>query len=61
MMFKVSELVQLRLFHRIGGGTADTKLDNSMMLKCNLNPETAERFAKDMGFNLFELLWDPAV
>ncbi|KAG9002188.1 hypothetical protein FRB94_013193 [Tulasnella sp. JGI-2019a] len=60
ILMMVSELIQLRLFHRIGGA-ADIKPDNSMMLKCNVNPETAEEFAKDMGFNLHELLWDPAV
>ncbi|KAG8860321.1 hypothetical protein FRB96_003970 [Tulasnella sp. 330] len=60
ILMMVSELIQLRLFHRIGSAS-DVKIDNSMMLKCNVNPETAEKFAKEMGFNLHELLWDPAV
>ena len=53
---QVSELVQLRLLHRIGH--AD-RLDNGVQLKCNITFDTAEKFARELRFNLSELLWDP--
>ncbi|KAG8979728.1 hypothetical protein FRB90_007996 [Tulasnella sp. 427] len=54
----LTELIQLRLVNRIG--QAD-RLDNNLMLKCNVGFDVAEGFAKEMKFSLSELLWDPVV
>ena len=55
MLFKISELIQLRLLHRTGQAE---KIDSSTVLKCNLNLEAADRLAKDLGFSLRDLLWE---
>ncbi|KAG8930174.1 hypothetical protein FRC00_001247 [Tulasnella sp. 408] len=52
----LTELIQLRLINRIG---QHERLDNNVTLKCNVGFEVAERFAREMKFNLSDLLWDP--
>ncbi|KAG8942459.1 hypothetical protein FRC04_003627 [Tulasnella sp. 424] len=52
----LTEVTQLRLISRIG---QHDRLDNNVMLKCNVGFEVAESFAKEMKFNLSDLLWDP--
>ncbi|KAG8999673.1 hypothetical protein FRB90_012025 [Tulasnella sp. 427] len=54
----LTELIQLRLVNRIG--QAD-RLDNNLMLKCNVGFDVAEGFAREMKFSISELLWDPVV
>lgn len=53
---QLTEVIQLRLIGRIG---QHDRLDNNVMLKCNVGFEVAESFAKEMKFNLSDLLWDP--
>lgn len=53
---QLTEVTQLRLISRIG---QHDRLDNNVMLKCNVGFEVAESFAKEMKFNLSDLLWDP--
>ncbi|KIO21027.1 hypothetical protein M407DRAFT_219477 [Tulasnella calospora MUT 4182] len=52
----LTELIQLRLINRIG---QHDRLDNNVTLKCNVGFEVAESFAREMKFNLSDLLWDP--
>ncbi|KAG9044180.1 hypothetical protein FS837_008687 [Tulasnella sp. UAMH 9824] len=53
---ELTELIQLRLISRIG---QHDRLDNNVTLKCHVGFEVAESFAREMKFNLSDLLWDP--
>ena len=55
ILMTLSELVRRKLLYRTG---TTERLDSTTSFKCNLGQDVVARFAKELGVNLQDWIWD---